>query len=83
MKSARKTTARGYPVTVSGYKTAGVLSRVRQGRRRGIFYVKPSTIVDESETEMDKSTKSVGRLPSDRGKPYQLINDCIGRGVLS
>lgn len=34
----------------------GVL--VRQGRRRGIFYVKPSTIVDESKTEMDESTKS-------------------------
>lgn len=34
----------------------GVL--MRQGRRRGIFYVKPSTIVDESKTEMDEFTKS-------------------------
>jgi ATP-dependent DNA helicase RecG len=31
---------------------------VRQGRRRGIFYVHPSTIVDVSKTEMDESTKS-------------------------
>jgi DeoR/GlpR family transcriptional regulator of sugar metabolism len=32
---------------------------LRQGRRRGIFYVLASTIVDASKTEMDKSTKSV------------------------
>ncbi len=31
---------------------------VRQGQRRGIFYVLPSTIVDASKTKMDESTKS-------------------------
>jgi len=34
---------------------------LRQGRRRGIFYVLASTIVDVSKTEMDKSTKSARR----------------------
>ena len=30
---------------------------LRQGQRRGIFYVPTSTIVDQSKTTMDKSTK--------------------------
>jgi len=34
---------------------------LRQGRRRGIFYVLASTIVDVSKTEMDKSTESARR----------------------
>jgi len=39
---------------------------LRQGRRRGIFYVLASTIVDVSKTEMDKSTKSA-RRPKNNG----------------
>lgn len=83
MKSARKITARGYPVTICGYITAGVLSRVRRGRHRGIFYVKPSTLVDESETKMDDSTKSAERPKSGRHTPYQPVNVWIKSEVLS
>jgi ATP-dependent DNA helicase RecG len=41
---------------------------LRQGRRRGIFYVLASTIVDASKTEMDKSTKSA-RRPKNGDRP--------------